>query len=66
VFFIKKEGVSNMDLKKKGDKTNNSTYTRIDKNILNEVRKFAKDNNYSILDIVNLALNEFLNKNNKK
>lgn len=55
-----------MDLKKKGDKTNNSTYTRIDKNILNEVRKFAKDNNYSILDIVNLALNEFLNKNNKK
>jgi len=54
-----------MEIKKRGEKTENSTYTRVDKNILNGIREFAKINNYSIIDVINAALNEFLEKNKK-
>ena len=55
-----------MSLKSKSEKTKKSTYARANEDVMVQVRKFAKENDYAITDIVNEALLEFLNKHNEK
>ena len=55
-----------MALIEKDKKTKKTTYIRANEDIVERVRKFAKENNYLVTDVANEALVEFLEKNSKK